>query len=239
MNGFTFNGHHSSEFDILLESYTVGTPTKKKITVDVPYRNGSVDFSLVNTGDNVFGDRTLTLKINVVMKNIPDLQVKYNSILQWLIDTQGRQDLIFDDTKGYKFRAEVIDNIDYQQFFTAGSFTVPMIADPFRYGTSGEGSEKLWDLFNFNDDVMQDTVYTTNMAGFVNVMVYNSGKTVTPSFKVTDGDDITITVGSYTTPVIPNGTEYTDYNIKLTNKENYFTINGHGTAQVKFIKEAF
>lgn len=234
---FTFNGINSSSFNINLESYTIGTPQKRKIEVEVPFRHGSIDFSTFFTGENTYNNRQIEVKFNVVCKSVGELKVKYNKITSWLIDTAGKKELSFDDTRGYTFIAEVIDSINYEEFYTAGSFTVNFVAEPFRRSTDYQAHLITWDNFNFLEDVLSNAKWTINKT--TEVVHYTSSKKIVPSIKVSKGS-VKLTLNSYTTATLGVG-EHIDYNFILNYDRNDITITTTADAIVELIykKEVF
>lgn len=234
---FTYNNVCSSSFNINVESYTIGTPQKRKTTVEVPFRHGSIDFSTFFTGENTYNDRQIEIKFNVVCKSAGELKVKYNKIMSWLIDTVGRKELIFDDTRGYVFNAEVVDSIDYEEFYTAGSFTVKFIADAFRKSTDYQGHLITWDNFNFLEDVLSNAKWTVSKT--TDITHYTSSKKVVPLIKVSKGS-VKLTINNYTTATLGVG-EHIDYNFILNYDRNDIKITTTAEAIVELIykKEVF
>lgn len=233
---FTFNGINSKTYGINLESYTIGTPAKRKTEVTVPFRSGTLDFSTFFTGENTFNDRAITIKFNVVCKSNAELKVKYNRIMQWLIDTNGKVDLVFDDSRGYIFKAEVTNSISYEEFYTAGSFTVNMTASPFRESVDYQGHLITWDNFNFLEDVLSASKWEVSQTQAV--VHYTSSKKVVPKIKVSKGS-VKLTNNGYTTATLGVG-EHIDYNFYLNYDKNDITITTSTASVVELIykKEA-
>ena len=233
---FIFNGVNSQEYGINLESYTVGTPAKKKVEVEIPYRHGSLDFSTFFTGENTYKNRTITVKFNIVCKSEAELKVKYNKITQWLIDTPGKVDLLFSDARGYIFKAEVESSISYEEFYNAGSFTVNFTAEPFRQSVDYQGHLITWDNFNFLEDVLSNAKW--ELSTTQKVVHYTSSRKTTPVIKVSKGS-VKLTNNGYTTPLLGVG-EHIDYNFYLVNDKNDITITTSTTSIVELIykKEA-
>ena len=231
---FSFNNISSEDFGINLESYVIGTPAKRKTEVEIPFYNGTLDFSTYFTGQNTYSNREIEVKFNVVCKSTAELKVKYNKIVNWLIDTTDKAPLLFDDTKGYIFMAEVIDSIDYEEFYTAGSFTVTFVAQPFRESIDYQGHLITWDNFNFLEDVLNTAKW--EVSGKQAVVYYTSGRRTTPLIKVNSGS-VKLTANGYTTPVLSQG-EHVDYNFYLNNDKNTIIIEGNGEVELIHKKEA-
>lgn len=234
LKGFRFNGQHSREYGILLESYTVGTPAKRKSEVEVPFRSGTLDFSTFFTGENTFSNREIKVKAHVVSKTTPELKVIYNKILNWLVDTNGKAELIFDDAKGYVFLAEVNTSIDYEEFYTAGTFDITFTAEPFRKSVDYQGTRITWDLFNFLEDVLNETHFI--VSGTQENSFIHAGRNTTPTIRIISGS-LKLKSGNYTTPLLAVG-DHIDYNFTVFKGQNTITSYGNGEFELLFKKEA-
>lgn len=235
MKGITFNGKHSyRDFGLLLESYKVNMPSKRKVVVDVPYRHGSLDFSTLYTGENIYEDRVIEVKLAMVEKNIPLFKVKLNRVAEWLLDTIGRQELIFDDTPDYSFSAEVNNEYAIDEFYSSCSFTVKFTANPFRVGTSYVGSKQLWDTFNFLEDALFENYFILKNET-KKIEIINVGRKTIPLLKVVG--NIRLTIGNYTVDLTDG--ETIDYSVELIQGINELTITGTGEIEIEFKKEAF
>lgn len=63
--GFTFNGRHSSEFDMrVLDTKQITLPQKRKSLIQLPYSSKQVDLSNVY-GENVYDERTITFPCKI------------------------------------------------------------------------------------------------------------------------------------------------------------------------------
>lgn len=131
MFGFTYRGLHSIR-DIGVVFKTVSRPivAPPRITgEDVPYRDGSVDFSSEN-GRIYYDDKVLELQISIVDKNLPALHKKITKVVSWLVG--GYADLIFDDMPFTVWRAMPI-NYDTiaPELARVGKTTVQFRCRPF------------------------------------------------------------------------------------------------------------
>ncbi|WP_186430878.1 distal tail protein Dit [Clostridium sp. BSD9I1] len=231
MRGFKFNDKHSyNDYKLLLEKKTILPPGKKKIKLDVPYANGTYDFSTVATnGEVVFEERKIEVLLGIAARSKEHLHVLYSNILEWITDT-GRQQLIFDDICDYYFIAEVEGVTDFQEVIRFGKLKVTFTAQPFKIGVNLEGSD-IWDTFNFEEDVVQDTefdVLETKTETIINV-----GRPVTPIINVNAPMDITINNKNYNLNIGDNKI----YGLKLQPGENVININGTGHIKFMFRKE--
>ncbi|MBE6067771.1 MAG: phage tail protein [Clostridium lundense] len=227
MRGFKFNDKHSyNDHRLLLEKKTILPPGKKKIKLDVPYMNGTYDFSTVATnGETVFEERKIEVLVGFVARSKEQLYVLYSSILEWLTDT-GRQKLIFDDICDYYFMAEIEGVTDFEEVISLGKLKVTFTAQPFKVGVNLEGSD-IWDTFNFEEDVVQDTEF--DVEGTKSVTIINVGRPVTPVINTSSPMTIAINNKNYNL----NAGDNKIYGLKLHPGEN--VINISGTGHIKFI----
>ena len=90
----------------------------------------------------------------------------------------------------------------------------------------------LWDSFNFESDVLQDTKFTVN--GYSNVNIYNSSAIdIEPTIIASSNFEIIKDNKKY---VVESGTSK-DYRFKLKKGDNNITLKGNGTIEFRFRKE--
>lgn len=231
MRGFKFNRNHSyNDYKLLLEKKTIFPPGKKKIKLDVPYMNGTYDFSTVATnGEVVFEERKIEVLLGIAARSKEHLHVLYSNILEWLTDT-GRQQLIFDDILDYYFIAEVEGVTDFEEVIKFGKLKVTLTAQPFKVGVNLEGAD-IWDTFNFEEDVAQETEFDVEESKIVSII--NVGRPVIPTINVSSAMAITLNNKSYNLSIGDNKI----YGLKLQTGENAITINGTGHIRFIFRKE--
>lgn len=229
-----FNGKKSyTDLHIIVESFSIGAPSKKKIKEPVPFMNGDgYDFSTVGSnGEMVYSSRPIKIRFNLEEKNRSDLWDKYSEALEWLLGT-GQQQLIFTDMADCYYLAEVENAPSFNTVVKkAGIMEVDFIADPFKYGVSVEGSEQMWDTFNFNTDYMQDTEF--DIIGSKTVQIYNPGRKVSPA--VNCNANFSVTANGYTANFIKG--DNNDWLFYLISGMNTIQITGTGHIAFNFRKE--
>lgn len=227
IRGLTFNDKHNyKDFNLILERKTILPPGKKKIKIDVPFMNGSYDFSNVGTGgEPMYTERTIEVTLGLPTRSKENLHVMYSMVLEWLQDT-GRGKLIFDDICDYYFIAEVEGVPSFEEMLRFGKLNITFIAQPFKYGVNLEGSD-IWDTFNFEVDVVQATEF--DVEGNKTVNIINVGRSVTPIINVNAPMAITINSKNYNLNIGNNKI----YGLKLQMGDNSILING--TGHIKFI----
>ena len=230
MKGFIFNGKHSyDDFGLPMESKSIQPPAKKKIKVDVPFMNGTYDFSTVgSSGEIIYTERAIKVILGFPTRSKADLYALYSVVLEWLQDV-GKSQLIFDDLNYFYFLAEVEGVSTFQEMVTFGKLDVAFTCESFKTGLAFVGST-LWDTFNFNEDVLQDSSY--DVATTKTVAIYNPGRLVTPTINCSAPMSIVFAGKTYALIAGDN----VPYGMKLLNGNNTLVINGTGHVSVLFRK---
>lgn len=230
-HSFNYNGKNSLDLGVVIESYTLSSPVKKKILVEVPYASSDIDFSYTLDTENIYQDRYITVNCSVVCKSREELRQRISQINTWLLETRGKQELTF-STERHIYLAEVRESIEYVPFDRACTFTIVFTANPYRQGHCLEGTYKEWDCFEFAVDVLQESIFnlTTTVK---NVTLVNVGRKIVPSIKVTGGK-VNITLNGYTTTLDAGTT--TNYSLILRRGENKLNLSAvSGTSKIEFI----
>ena len=230
--GFIFNNKHNyNDFGLIMESKSIQPPSKKKIKVDVPFMNGSYDFSTVGSnGELTYTERSIKLVLVLPTLSKQRLHTLYSEVLEWLQDT-GQNKIIFDDIPDYYFMGEIEDSSSFEEIVVCGKLTVTFICEPFKIGTSIEGTNQLWDTFNFETDYLQNTDF--DVVGSKNIIIYNTGRSTSPMISASVAMSVTI-----------NGTTFSlyqgdnvDYRFKFKNGANTIVATGNGKIGFYFRKQ--
>lgn len=233
--GIDFNGKHSyADFRITVAEKDIGFPEKEKIKVKVPFSNVEYDFSELY-GEQTYTERSLSYTLNVLDKHRINTTERINvletKLSNWLMNSNGKQKLYDDSMPGYYYLAEVEGGLSFEELWNHGTLTVEFTAYPFMIAELEEGHD-IWDDFNFELDIAQETEFEVD--GALDVVLYNVG---TPGLnpQIETSSDMEITKGN-TTYVLSSGkTESEDF--RLQSGENELTIKGNGTIKFTFFKE--
>ncbi|RKL63014.1 hypothetical protein DXT63_08440 [Thermoanaerobacteraceae bacterium SP2] len=124
MLGFTFNGHHSSEYEIYMRSRNRQLlPSIRQVEEVIPGMHGVYDYSSGELEDRI---------IEVDCAIVGDLRSKARQIASWLYSaTRGK--LIFDDEPDKYYLAKINNRIDLEQTINLGRFTLQFKCEPFAY----------------------------------------------------------------------------------------------------------
>lgn len=233
IKGFSFNGKHSyTDFGLCVESKSIQSPSKKKIKIDVPFMNGSYDFSTVGSnGEILYNQRSIIVSLGLPTRNKEQLYTLYSKVLEWIEDIDQNQ-LIFDDMLNYYFLAEVENGPSFEEFQRFGKITITFIAQPFKVGLYDEGSEMRWDTFSFEEDILQESVFEVIENKIVTIN--NGGRTIIPI--VNCNSSIECILNGYNAKFL-NG-DNKDYKFRLLSGDNAISIKGNGTIKFIFRKES-
>lgn len=231
MYGISYEGKHSfNDLGLtVLNTRIIETPSKIKITETIPFMNGSYDFSNLY-GNNCYTERKLEYEFLVKADSRQKLEYLRMYIDNWLLGTNKKTVLMDDNLKGYYYLAEC-ESVDYEDLVKNGKIKAIFTAYPFKIRDCYEGNN-LWDSFNFELDVLQDTKFTVN--GSSNVNIYNSSAIdIEPTIIASSNFEIIKDNKKY---VVESGTSK-DYRFKLKKGDNNITLKGNGTIEFRFRKE--
>lgn len=222
------NKHSFDDFGLTIKSKKIGNPKKNKIKEEVPFMNGSYDFSLLY-GEQTYSERQLEYTFNLNERNKIAMNIKKMQVLEWLND-RGKQPLYDDTIPGFYFLAEVGDD-DFSEEGSNGEITVTFNAYPYKISSRNDGHD-IWDDFNFELDMVQDTIFEVN--GTKDIILYNNGAIgINPT--VICSNDIEVTKGNSIYKFKPG--EAKAWAFKLDKGLNTLTIKGTGTIEFKWCKE--
>lgn len=162
-SGFTFDGKHSyRDMGMTIDpERNISIPNKIKYKESLPFSNKVWDFSSIYGGPT-YEERTLTYKFNLMGKPIEtkaDMNMLKTKLLKWLLSPNEKTALYDDHFPNYYFMAEVEGNNSFEEDWKHGFLNVTFTASPFMIDVMPEGHD-IWDLFNFDLDVSQQTKFT-------------------------------------------------------------------------------
>lgn len=126
--------------DVLITDINIGQPKLKTYTVDVPYANSVLDFSLVNGA--VYENRIITIKIYLEGENKTDLRnKKYSMLNEWL--TSNKLEKLFISTiENFYFLGKVTSITIDKEYFKSAEITITFEVEPYKYAIRDEIIEK-------------------------------------------------------------------------------------------------
>lgn len=216
-----------SDYGVSIKSRNIGIPKKKKIKQTVPYMNGTYDFSYLYN-EQAYEDRELTYVFNIIGANKMDMHSKKINFLDWIMNF-SRTKLVDTTIPGFHFLAEA-EETSFEEKTRYGELTVKFTAYPFKISNLQDGHD-IWDDFNFELDMVQETKFTIN--GTQNIKLYNNSSIgINPT--IICSSNMQIKKGSATY----NFSQGTSKSIfKLDKGLNELTIIGNGTIEFQWYKE--
>src|SRR5690625_2415377 len=138
MEGFKFNGKHSSEFKLRLIDRQADPPLEKKIIEDIPFMQGHLDFSDV-LGQRVFNNRPLMFDMLIVNYSYEKRKTIEKSLTNWLMKPSYVH--LYDDfSPGYYYLAKC-ESINYVDRYEGMTAVITFEAYPFMKSELLEGND--------------------------------------------------------------------------------------------------
>lgn len=232
MYGIEFNGKHSlKNFSVpLAPGKIIGMPSKKKILINVPFANEKYDFSEIY-GSQTYSERELVYPLSIVSTSKDRMNFKKTEIINWLMNSNGKQKLYDDTIPGYYFLAEVETDPSFSENRSDGILTVTFQAYPFMIAHRPEGHD-IWDEINFDLDVLQPVNFMVN--GLLEVTLLNVG-TNDLKPKITSSSSMQVELRQKVFNVRAGESQSRDFILK--SGENDLKITGNGSISFEFYKE--
>ncbi|MEN6391079.1 MAG: distal tail protein Dit [Syntrophomonas sp.] len=128
MSGLTFNGVHSATFGLGVRVYRPLLPGTSDNYVDIPGRAGSILYP------GKPKDRLIPVEFGFMPGSRALFRSRVWEISAWL-GTEERKILIIDDEPDKIYIAKPEGQVDLEQAFLLGKFTVVFRAEPYTYGS--------------------------------------------------------------------------------------------------------
>ncbi len=232
-NGFNFNGTHSSQFGVSVKTKSRPIrPSARSAYLQVPYRDGSYDFSTSNPyGREFYNDRQFSVTISVCADNLNLMQKKLTQLSSWLC---GSGELIFDDIPLVVWTGSVTDEIIYMPEHRGHTavlevtFTVRPFSDcVFDMNGPYIGMDSI--VLDDSFPISIDELYTYTVSGNGDVVIMNVGdRPVRPVIEIS-GDTADIRLGLNGKYILFNadGDTVVDFDRQsITNKNGRVKITG-------------
>ena len=224
--GVTINGKHSfRDFGLVMTEKEIGAPEAQTKYVEVPGRNGAIDMTEVLTGNVRYKDRQIKCKFYTDRK-AKDWSA-FISEIQNAFQGQFCK-LIFDDDAAFYWIGRVSVELEISGRLAYIDLTATV--DPYKYNITSSLDDWLWDPFDFDQDVINQTadipvdgekdVYVVCSAKWTNpIIISDSAMTVT-----FEGQTFDVAVGSQVL-----------YDAIFKPGENVMTFRGTGTISINYV----
>jgi phage-related protein len=228
--GFTFFDEHTKDYNMSLKERLAPTPEENAITEEVPFMQGSYDFSMI-FGERIFKNRTLSYKFEVEERSYQHRKVDEIVLKNWLMK-KGWGRLYDDHDGGYYYWAKCTSvTVEDDHVFGRLLISISFEAYPFMVADLEEGHD-IWDEFYFDLDYSQPIEFEVSGSSSINLM--NVGSVgVVPTIIASSQMAIIKNGATYTVPAGESKSE----SFRLEIGENAMTINGTGTIKFIFYKE--
>lgn len=230
MNEIIFNGKSSyKDLGVILTYFKPQPPEPKVIKQDVPFINGSYDFSKLY-GEIFYNERVINCKLQFKVRDERILYGKYSEVIEWLLGSSNSK-LIYTGEPYMYYIASVTKAPTWDNFLKIGSLDIEFTAYPFKFGKYDEGNIP-WDNFNFELDYMQETKFDVSESKSISI-INSSSKKITPTVICSSEFDV---IKDSTTYKFNAGTTK-DWRFILDKGKNNLILNGTGNIEFVFRKE--
>lgn len=232
------------DFDALLVGRDISPPEIKDICVDIPYKNGDICFTYVNSEKPVYNTRTLTYTFEFVDYPKSMLRKKITMFENWIMNS-GECEIYDDSDMTYHFRSRPISCKEAESGFKC-TVTVTFKAYPFRI--SENYANATWDNFCFETDYLNPLEYKPSASGVSKKWFYNYGTNdICPGVEYIPDENVA-DAGQRQMIVCPdNGSGQPDYLFTTAVRESVDKLDGfvfhpgynvffvlHGTGTIRF-----
>jgi len=179
----------------------IDPPSQKLHTIEIPGMDGLLDISNSLTKYPVFENRTGSLKF-AIHHGMTDTNTAYSKILNFLQGVDVKM-ILEDDSKFFYKGRVFVDSIDPKNDGTYSEVSLGYSLHPYKESIYSSVDDWLWDPFNFETDVIQDSIFyridvhaeDPNATGWVefDFTSYVGQKPVKPEFVIqtlTEGDNL-------------------------------------------------
>lgn len=208
MSGIKFRNKHSADdFGMFMTDFSVSPPEPQTTYVDVPFRDGPLDFSTALTGGIVkYKNRTVTAEFKTQDRTPDSWKSRYHTFVNYV---QGQKlQLIFDYDPEYYYLGRISCDVSKDDQ-VIGTVSISADCDPYKYKLS-------------------PTVKEFDVSGSLSVTLPNDRMPTVPV--VTTDAEITVEFGESTIVFAP-GTRKAPA-LLLLEGENRLTLTGSG--HIKF-----
>lgn len=207
-------------YDLILASKKIPQPTPETKFVSVPSRNGSVDMSEV-LGSLKYQDRTIEIKFLYIGQ---DILTKVSEVAEYL--NGKRLKIIFDEDSNYYYDGRFsFNSITFKK--DGGLITVKATCLPFKYSILDSTDDWLWDTFNFETGIINETGNIT-VSKSKTVSLYIVGKPQDVS--ITASTSMSVSLNGETFDLLEGTNKL--YGATLNEGKNDFIFSGTGTISI-------
>lgn len=205
----------------------VNPPQPKFSFIDIPGGNGSIDLTEANGMELVFENREGSWEF-LVLNDIEDWDVIYQKILNYC---HGKyfDEVRLEDETAYLYKGRVSVN-QWRSDPQWSKVVLDYHLDPYKYQLQSAGEDWLWDPFDFENSVIEDTDITVSGTKTHTIDVISMP--IIPVFYTTYSG-MTVTYSGQSYALVANK-ECKFYDIYLKQGKNTLTLRGNGKLRIKY-----
>ena len=212
------------DFKLYIQKISISEATVKEEIIDIPGADGCLDFSESLTGDVKFNNRVIRIEL-LNKKGFNYLQ-EYSRIQNALHGK--RMKVRLSEDLGFYY----IGRVTVKEYVTEDlvkNIAIEIDADAYKYDITASCEDWLWDPFNFEDGIINETKDLT-VNGELTVNIYGRRKLVSPKFVCQNALQCIFERQTYNfTP----GTNYAP-NIQIREGKNTLKFIGKGTVSIEY-----
>ena len=205
MKGIMFGNYHSyNDFQLILATKTIGTPSPKTETIDIPGGDGVLDLTEF-FGETKYDNRNLSFEFSSMV--IPSEFMTLFSTVQNALHGK-KMTITLDDDPDWYYVGRVSVS-EWKADRNIGKLVVDCDCEPYKYQIS-------------------PTVVNRSISGTSTINLVNSRKRVVPEVKVTSSSGLSVTFGSGSLWTLASGS-YLLPELELVEGDNLVTVTGTGS----------
>lgn len=209
MKGVRFGNYHSyDDFNLILTQKTIGTPSPKTETIDIPGGDGVLDLTEF-FGEVKYNNRQLSFEFSTIVPKEEFMELF--SRVQNAIHGQKMQIVLDEDSEWYYIGRNTVS--EWKADKNIGKFTIDCDCEPYK-------------------NKLENTVVTVEVNGETSVVLTNSKKIVVPTITITGEVKLTFGPNFYTL----GAGVYDLPAVQLVNGENIILLDGTGTATFSYLE---
>lgn len=219
------NIHSERDLGLVMSEKSIGAPEVRTNYIDVPMRDGLLDFTESITGKVKYKSRAISLVFymlgdkNLFVSNISKIENYLHG---------KRLKVIFDDDPAYYYDARLSVN-EWISDRNAGKVVIEGTAEPYKLDIQSSAEDWLWDPLDFEDGVIRE-LNSISVNGTATVTLIGSARESCPEFTASAAMTVTYKEKSYN---LPKGSTKV-YEILVEDGENVLTFKGNGTVSIDY-----
>ena len=209
MKGVKFGRYHSfDDFALILSQKTIGTPSPKTETIDIPGGDGVLDLTDF-FGEVKYNNRELSFEFSTMVPQSEFMALF--SRVQNALHGQKMQ-IILDEDAGWYYVGRITVS-EWKTDRNIGLLTIDCDCEPYKAKIA-------------------NTVVTVDVSGDTSVILQNSRKPVVPTIDITGEISLTFGTNFYTL----GAGRYDLPGVQLVNGSNEILLSGTGTAVFSYLE---